>query len=181
MRTFIALELPEEIKTEINQIQQGLKKVGVQAKWVRPKITHLTIAFLGSITPTNVEPIGEILKKASSEIRPIKLHLAKIGCFPNPAKARIIFVDLGGELDKLNALTKKIRKGLKKEKIWFDKKPFSAHLTLGRIKKRKNLAKVLKKAAVKKIEFLAKEVTLNKSNLGSAGPVYAKLRRVFLT
>lgn len=180
MRAFIALELPEEIKTEIKNIQQQLKMAGVQAKWVKPEIAHLTLAFLGLITPNKVEPIGRILEEVAGQIKPAKLHLAKIGCFPDLAKARIVFVDLGDELGKLNALAIKVRKGLKKEKIYFDKKPFTAHITLGRIKKRQNLTKIIKENKIKRVQFIADKISLTKSQLTEAGPIYKKLTCVSL-
>lgn len=175
MRAFIALELPEEIKVEIKNIQQDLDKAGVQARWVKPEIAHLTLAFLGSITPNRVEPISKTLKEVAGKIKSTKLYLSQIGCFPHPTKARIVFIDLGGELEKLNALTTKIRKGLKKEKIWFDKKPFRSHVTLGRIKKRQNLTKIIKEIKIKEIEFIANEISLTKSQLTETGPIYTKL------
>ena len=181
MRAFIALELPDKIKAEIKKLQQELKKANVQARWVDPEIAHLTLAFLGSTPPNKITPISQILENKASQIKTASLHLSKLGCFPNSASPRIIFVDLAGETKKINFLTKKIRKNLKKEKIWFDKKPFSAHLTLGRIKKRKNLTKILKRVRIKKIKFQAKEIILNKSQLGPAGPAYTKLKKVFLT
>lgn len=180
MRAFIALELPEETKTEINKIQRDLKKVGVLARWVKPEISHLTLAFLGSITPNKVEPIGKILDEAGSQVRPINLKLTKIGCFPSPTKARIIFIDLGGEIGKLNALVIKIRKRLKKEKIYFDKKPFVNHVTLGRIRKKQNLTKLVGKSKVKKITFVASKVSLTKSTLTQSGPIYTQLKCVSL-
>jgi len=177
MRAFIALELPAEIKIEVSKIQKELAKAGVQVKWVKPEIAHLTLAFLGSITPNKVEPISEILDGAASQIEPAQLYLAKIGCFPSPAKARIVFVDLGGELGKLHALATKIRKQLKKEKIWFDKKPFVSHITLGRIKRQQNLAQLIRKTKIKRVKFVANEVTLTKSTLTPSGPKYQPLKK----
>lgn len=180
MRTFISLELPEKIKVEIGKIQKELANSGVQARWVKPEISHLTLVFLGSIMPDKVKPIGEILDEVAGQIKPINLHLTKIGCFPGPTKARIIFVDLEGELGKLHTLATKIRKGLKKERIYFDKKPFVSHVTLGRIKKRQNLTKVIEKIKIKRIKFVAREVSLTKSTLSSSGPIYTQLRCVSL-
>jgi 2'-5' RNA ligase len=180
VRAFIALELPEEIKKEIGRSQKDLKKAGVQARWVRPELSHLTLAFLGSITPDKIEPIEASLNEAVSQIEPIQLHLLKIGCFPSPSRARIVFVDLGGELAKLNALAIKIRKGLKKKKIYFDKKPFVSHVTLGRIRKKQNLNKIISKAKVKKVKFVAREVSLNQSTLTETGPVYNKIKQLDL-
>ncbi len=176
MRAFIALELPEKTKKEISKIQQDLKKAGVQARWIKPKLSHLTLAFLGSITPDKVELIEKILDEVTYQIKPVQLHLLKIGCFPSPTRARIIFVDLGDELGKLNALAIKIRKRLKKEKIYFDKKPFVSHVTLGRIKKQQNLTQLIKKTKIKKVKFVASEVSLTKSTLTESGSIYTQLK-----
>ena len=180
MRAFIALEIPEEIKREIGQIQDQLKKSGIQAKWVKPEIAHLTLAFLGSITPNQVEPIGKILEVSASQIKSISLSLSKIGCFPSPTKAKIIFVSLEGELDKLNILATKIRKELKKVNIYFDEKPFLSHITLGRIKRKQNLSHLIEEIQVKKVEFVTNQVTLTQSTLTDSGPIHKILKSFFL-
>lgn len=181
MRVFIALELPEEIRTEIDKIQKGLIRVGVQARWVKPEIAHLTLTFLGSITPNKAEIISNLLAQVVRQIKPVKLKLHQVGCFPSPKKPRVIFVALQGELDKLNALAIKIQKKLKKEKIWFDQKPFSAHVTLGRVEKKLNLSKILKEMKVEQVEFIANEVTFQKSNLTKSGPIYQTLTQFRLS
>lgn len=180
MRAFISLELPSQIKKEIGQIQAQLEKAGIQVRWVRPEITHLTLAFLGSITPNRLQPIEKILEEVASQIKPAKLKLSKLGFFPSPEKARIIYVDLSGEVGKLNALSIKIRKRLKKEEVWFDKKPFVAHVTLGRVKKRQNLAYLINRVKMVRVEFVANQICLNKSTLTESGPVYEKLKCVSL-
>jgi 2'-5' RNA ligase len=177
MRVFIALELSREIKKELEKVQNQLKKAGAQATWVKPEIAHLTLAFLGSITSNQVETIHQVLEEIGQG-KPIQLELGQVGCFPHPAKPRVIFVSLKGELVKLNSLVKQIREGLKKEKIGFDKKPFRTHVTLGRVKKRQNLTPILKGIKVKKTKFLAQEITLIKSELTPSGPVYSKLKRI---
>lgn len=179
MRAFIALELSQEIKKELAKVQKQLQKAGAKATWVKPEISHLTFAFLGSVTHKELEIIHKILDQI--EVKPIQLELAQLGCFPHPERARIIFINLQGDLKELKALAREIRKNLKKEKIWFDEKPFVAHVTLGRIKKRQNLTHVLKGIKPKRIKFSAQEITLNQSQLGSSGPKYIKLKRCFLT
>lgn len=176
MRAFIALELPEEIKKEIREIQSQLKNAGVQATWVKPEITHLTIAFLGSVTHKQLEIIHQILEGVVPSS--LRFRLGLINFFPNPARPRIIFLDFEGDLEKLKNLVSQLRQQLKKEKIWFDDKPFVAHITLGRIKKRQNLTQVLKGIKIKKIEFLSNEITFNQSELGSLGPIYTRLETI---
>ncbi len=178
MRVFIALELPKEIKKEISKIQKQLQRAGAKATWVKPEITHLTLAFLGSVTHNQLEIVHKILDEI--KIKPIRLEFNSPGCFPHPKRARIIFVDLQGDLKKLCLLATQIRNNLKKQKIWFDDKPFKAHVTLGRVKRRQNLTRVLKGVRVKKLEFLTQEITLNQSELGSSGPTYTNLKKILL-
>lgn len=180
MRAFIGLELPSQVKKEISQIQNQLQKAGVQAKWVKPEIAHLTLAFLGEVTPNKIETVENIIEEVATQIKPAKLKLDQIGFSPSAEKARIIFIDLSGELGKLNALAQKIRKRLKKEEVWFDKKPFVAHATLGRVKRRQNFTHLINRVKIERVEFTASEVCLNKSTLTEAGPVYEKLKCVSL-
>ena len=177
MRVFIALELPEEIKKQIAKLQKQLQRAGAKATWVKPEIIHLTLAFLGSVTPNQLEIIHKVLDEITPKL--IKLELNQLGCFPYPEKARIIFLDLQGDSKELNQLTNLIRQNLKNQKVWFDDKPFKAHLTLGRLRKQTNLTHVLKGVKVKKIGFSAQEISLNQSVLGPTGPKYVKLKRCY--
>lgn len=180
MRAFIALEIPELVKKEIGKIQIQLEQAGIQARWVKPEISHLTLAFLGSITPDKIEVIGKILNEAVAKTDSIHLELHQLDCFPAPSRPRIIFVSLQGETDKLNDLALKIRKGLKKAGIYFDEKPFLNHITLGRIKRKQNLSHLIEEIQVKKVEFVANEVTLTQSTLTDSGPIYKILKSFFL-
>jgi 2'-5' RNA ligase len=172
MRIFIALEVPEKIKKEIEKTQNQLKNAGIKARWARPEIAHLTLVFIGETMPTKIREIEKILKEASAQISPISLWLEKIGAFPSPAKAKIIHLSLKGEMGKLNALVLKIRKSLKKQKINFDQKLFIPHLTLGRLKKPQNLTWFLSKIKIPRRKFLVKQLNLIQSTLTPQGPNY---------
>lgn len=172
MRTFIALEIPEKAKKELANIQEELKTKGIQARMVEAKIIHLTLSFLGEVSQNKIVSVEKILEKIAQEISLVKLRLNKVDCFPSPLKARTIFLSLEGELGKLKALALKISKNLKKENIWFDKKPFVPHLTLGRLKSQQNLKKAIKKIKVHKIEFLGEKISLVQSILTPQGPIY---------
>ncbi len=180
MRAFIALEIPEQIKQTVEKIQQELKQSGFQAHWVKPKTAHLTLAFLGSITSDKIRVIEKILKEVACQIKPVKIQLYKIDFFPSLNKREIIFVNLKGELGKLNALSLKIRRRLKEAGIYFDEKKFVAHLTLGRIKNHQNNLEKINKIKFKRIKFVAKKISLIKSQLTKGGPIYKTIKCVFL-
>ncbi len=176
IKAFIAVEIPKKIKSEILKIQNCLKKAGLEAKWIRSENVHLTVTFLGSINDRQTTQIKKILTPMNRFIeKPIQLLFGKISAFSNVLNARIIFVDLSGEIEKLSALAVKIRNELKNKKIWFDEKPFVAHITLGRFKKPQNLSQLVQKFAVKKIPFAVKEISLYQSQLSPAGSIYSKL------
>ena len=138
MRTFIALELSNPIKHELSRLQQELTKSNADVKWVKPENIHLTLKFLGNIDETKLEQIKHILDGISSEEKPFEIHLSELGAFPNLNRPRVLWVGL----DKGSSETKQIAAALETElqKIGFPKeeRPFSAHLTLGRVKSGKN-------------------------------------------
>jgi 2'-5' RNA ligase len=175
MRIFIALEVPEKIKKEIEKTQNQLKNAGIKGRWVSPEIAHLTLVFIGKTMPTKIREIEKILKEASTQTSPISLWLEKIGAFPSPTKAKIIYLSLKGELGKLNALGLKIRKSLKKQKINFDRKPFIPHLTLGRLKKPQNLTRLLSKIKFSRQQFFGHQLNLIQSILTFQGTIYKTL------
>jgi len=175
MRIFIALEIPEKIKKEIEKIQNQLKNTGIKVRWVKPEIIHLTLVFLGEIAPNKIGNIERILSGVSTQISPVNLWLEKVDAFPSPTKAKIIYLSLKGELGKLNALALKIRKLLKKQKINFDQKPFVPHLTLGRLKKPQDVSGLLSKIKILRQEFFVHHLKLIQSTLNPQGPVYKTL------
>jgi 2'-5' RNA ligase len=180
MRAFIALELPPTIKKELASCQRKLDKAGVQARWVKPELSHLTLAFLGSITPEKKEKVIQILDEAGKQAHPFLLYLQKINAFPNLTNPRIIFLDLGGEIEKLNLFVNLLRQELKKEKIFFDEKPFTSHITLGRIKRKQNFKKIIGQIKPEKTRFVADKVNFIESTLAPSGPIYRTLKSLSL-
>lgn len=176
MRGFIAFDLPENIKKEIKKTQEELKLFKIQAKWVKSENFHLTLAFLASINQEQVSHIKKILASINRLIEtPISLQLKKISGFPDVLKSRVIFVDLDGEIKRLNHLVTNLRNELKEKKIWFDEKPFVPHLTLGRFKKPQNISQLNKKFFVRKIFFEVKEIFLYQSQLHPSGAIYRRI------
>lgn len=175
MRIFISFNLPKKIKSEVSKIQDYLKKTGLEAKWVKPENTHLTIAFLGSINPEQITVVKEIVNKVNQRLNPIKLTLSEISAFPNVSRARVIFVGLSGQIETLNKIAKEAQEELKRKNIWFDEKPFVAHLTLGRFKKPTNLTQFINKLNIKRVPLEVKNVSCYQSLPTPSGPIYTKL------
>ena len=179
IRTFIAIELPEEIIYTIGKVQEEIKSHGFKIRWVRPGNIHLTLKFLGNIKEADTEKVGRAISESVKGYRPISLVVKGIGVFPGIKRPRVIWLGISEQFDLLTGLQKTLDEKL--EAIGFpkEKRPFRGHLTMGRIKDKidpKRLHGVLKEFAQFESEhFFAHRIILYKSELKPKGAVYTKL------
>jgi 2'-5' RNA ligase len=137
IRTFIAIELPDELKLALIRLQDQLKS-GSQApvKWVKPNGIHLTLKFLGNIGIDTVGKITTALEEAVGGISPFHLEAKGLGVFPNLRRVQVIWVGVTGEVDQLRQLQQSIESSLKALGFVPESRPFSPHLTLARLSDR---------------------------------------------
>lgn len=133
MRFFIALEVPEESKSELSQIQSHLKKIIPGLKPTDPEKLHLTIAFVGENPENLKDPLTEIIKKAVDGITSFQFTPAYIDGFPHLHNARIIWIGVKGDIDKLLLIRHKIKDGLLHLNLDADERRFIPHIALGKI------------------------------------------------
>lgn len=141
---------------------------------------HLTLKFLGNVESASVPLILEAMRSVAGRTPPMALHTTDVGA-PNPDRARVIWLDVGGEtalLDRLRAdLEDTIcRIGFKKEK-----RRFHPHLTLARAKKGAVRLPAGLAGAVPSVRFGVDRIVLYSSELRSGGAVYKALGRARLT
>jgi len=182
IRTFIAIELPNEIRNKIGELQNSLKKFGGRVSWTKPGNIHLTLKFLGDTDENLIDEITSQLKESVASIKPIQITVRSVGTFPNFKNPRVIWVGAESEQNRLAELAGKIEDcvepfGFKKEN-----RPFSAHLTLGRVKDVKGIQPVLDKLKDQENfeagSFQAAEFLLIKSELKPTGAIYTSLRKI---
>lgn len=184
MRTFIAIELPEEIKRQIEQLQAPLKKTDAFVSWVKPKNIHVTLKFLGEVPEDKIGQVFSATQKALEGTRKFTMSLKGAGAFPNLRRPRVIWIGTGSGEEELSHLAQRIEEEM--EKIGFpkEKRKFSAHFTIGRVKSPKNIEKLMEKVQssdfqTEKIEV--NEVVVMKSQLHPAGAIYTPLKKVPLS
>ena len=183
MRTFIALELSDEIKNELSRLEGELKKVGGDIKWVKPKNIHLTLKFLGDVDDGKIEQIKKILDQISSQNKAFEISLFKLGAFPNVDNPRVIWVGLDKGCSDAEQIAQSVEDEL--SKIGFEKesRPFSAHFTLGRVKSGKNKAALkesFSSALPRPKSCAINNITLFQSTLTPKGPIYNSLHKANL-
>ncbi len=186
MRSFVAVGLPGEIQQAIASatatLQQLLPKPLV--RWVRQENVHLTLKFLGDVSPANLDLLAEALKLEFSQHEPFELSAGGIGAFPNSRKARVLWVGLSAPSD-LTALQHCVEGVANRLGFPSEERPFSAHLTIGRVGQGASPSDLLKiRSALEgcKIGSLGsmrvEAIQIYKSDLNPDGSVYTPLYKI---
>ncbi|MBL7069275.1 MAG: RNA 2',3'-cyclic phosphodiesterase [Candidatus Omnitrophica bacterium] len=185
IRTFIALELSPEIKDELTQLQAQLKSINADVKWVKPQSMHLTLKFLGDIVQEQIEEIKKILDNAASRHASFEVSLFQVGGFPRLESPRVIWVGIDKGCSQSEAIAKELEEELERIGFEKEKRPFSAHLTLGRVRSPKERNELVSK--IKALDFkpsascIIDKITLFQSTLTPQGSIYTPLHEAKLT
>jgi len=178
LRSFIAIELPESIQSALSDIQKDFKKSDVDVRWVRPENIHLTLKFLGTIEESMAGSITDVLQKVSGNYGTFTMTLTGVGVFPHDRSPRVVWVG-SKDSDILIDLQRDIDEGLASLGFEREKRKYTAHLTLGRVKSSRG-----KRALMEKIEtyrerefgsFDVGTISLMKSDLGPEGAKYTRV------
>jgi len=188
VRSFIAIELPEGLKVELIQLQ-GRLKLGEQSwvKWVDPNSIHLTLKFLGNIAVGRINEIIRAMEEAVLGISPFHLEVRELGAFPNFKRVQVAWVGVGGEVDKLVQLQQRIDSNLAPLGFAIETRPFTAHLTLARLRdraspdERQRFGQLIAGTRFESAYTIKVDaVSLMKSQLTREGAIYSRLSSVGL-
>ncbi len=185
MRTFIAIQLPEEIKEVLEELSGRLRKSGARANWVNPANVHLTLRFLGEISPEQVERIADLLAEGYSGTARFEVRVAGVGAFPNSHRPAVIWAGVGpleGGLGRVQAVAEQAACAIG---LAPEKRPFHPHLTLARIKDPQQGKRLIPYLEREESSyggaFIVSGVSLFSSTLRPQGPLYQCLREFALT
>ncbi|MEA3369610.1 MAG: RNA 2',3'-cyclic phosphodiesterase [Candidatus Ratteibacteria bacterium] len=182
-RVFIAISLSEAISKKIEVIQDKLKKTKADVRWVKPANIHLTLKFLGNITPEQISGLKQGLEKIARKFQPFSIFIEEMGSFPSIDSPRVIWVGISRGKEILNKMNKAIEDDLAKIGFPREERAFHPHLTLGRCrssKHRSQLAKQIKTESAFLGALAVDRISIYKSLLTSEGPVYSLLSDVVL-
>jgi 2'-5' RNA ligase len=188
LRSFIAIELPPELKSELQSIQTSLQKGQVNyVKWVDTHNIHLTLKFLGDIERAQIDPIVSAIETSTGNSRPFSLSLQDVGAFPSLDRPNIVWAGLQGDLKTLSVWQITIEQNLKPLGFTPESRPFSPHLTLGRVREnatlleKQSLGRQLAAIHLKSgSPMIVSSLNLVHSQLTPKGPIYTILRSIKL-
>lgn len=187
LRAFIAIEIPTEIKQQINVQTAALRqKLGSSVRWVSAENAHLTLKFLGDIPPIAIDSLTCMLKEKAEQTPPFDIAVVGLGAFPNLRQPRVIWVGLNAPAT-LTKLQKTLDAAVTDPELPPEKQAFSPHLTIGHV--RQPLSDAEKRAIPEALQntqigclgnFTVQSIGLFQSELKPAGPIYTCLSTVQL-
>lgn len=184
VRTFIAIKLTPEIISNISGVQEELKKSVIEVKWVKPENIHLTLKFLGHITPEELEKVKLATRETLKPFAPFEVSVSGLGAFPKIEYPRVIWVGIDKGKKELTKIASRIEENLAKIGFAKEKRGFSPHLTLGRVKSPKGRKRSIETFTKLKASNLGSmrvtKISIMKSELRPLGPVYTSLEEIDL-
>jgi 2'-5' RNA ligase len=194
IRAFLAVELSEELRARLAQIQQDIRTRlsrrllrTIRIAWVQPASIHLTVKFLGDMDDALIEPLRVAITQAMEGHRTIQIPLERLGVFPRPQQPRVLWVgpsaswDQGDDAQRLAALHQAVEERCHSCGFPPEGRPLCPHFTLARIKEgEREFGQVLVRSGMMEHSMgvgtlTVSSVVLMKSDLLPTGPVYTKL------
>jgi RNA 2',3'-cyclic 3'-phosphodiesterase len=185
MRLFVAVELDEMLRSAAEKTADGLRRRigrGLDARWVLVGNMHLTVRFIGHVAEERAPSILDALKP-SMPIAPFDLALGECGVFPPHGAPRVFWIGLKEGLPSLKAMHEEFNRRVLPFGFEPEPRPYSAHLTLARVKNAPRGSGAAAHEAVRAVRVppasgRVSEAIVFESRLSPHGPTYIPLVHV---
>ena len=182
LRTFIAVDIGDEIRDRAVSLQEKLARRSEDVKWVEPKNLHVTMLFLGEVDEREVIDVCRAVAKVTATNPRFSLTIESVGCFPNSRRPRVIWIGAGEGSEELCALHDALEPPLLQlGSHRREERQYKPHITLGRVRSDRP-ADDLAAALAKNASWVGGTVQVNQllvmcSQLTPQGPSYSVLSR----
>ena len=183
VRAFVAIELPDHVRDVLSEVVEHLRLARIQGlRPVRPEGVHLTLKFLGDIESGRVQEIVDVLTPMARGHSRFELLLGGPGAFPNTRSPRVLWLAIEGDLEPLAQLQDQAQEALQRLGYARDKRRFSPHLTVARLRDgtppamRRRAAETLASAPIDSgVSLPVEAMSLMRSRLHPQGARYERL------
>ena len=188
VRSFIAIELPDKLKSSLTRLQAQLKS-GKQpsVRWVDPNSIHLTLKFLGNISVDRTGEITRAIETATQGISPFHLEVKGLGVFPHLRRVQVAWIGLSGDVERLNQIQQRLESELTPLGFAPESRSFTPHLTLARLRdqaspsERQSFGQLIANTRIEAIyDFNVDSIKLMRSQLTREGAIYSCLNLIKL-
>lgn len=181
IRSFISIELPDGIRSSIAELITELRKAGTDVAWVPAEKIHLTLKFLGNTDDSLIQRIKEQITKKLSHYTAFYIKIVGVGCFPSEKRPRVLWIGIENS-DILRSMQKDIDTEVAGFGFPLEERPFSPHLTIGRVRSQKGIAEMLRRFAEFRTadfgEAEVKSMHIMKSELKPAGAEHTSIAEI---
>jgi RNA 2',3'-cyclic 3'-phosphodiesterase len=175
IRSFVAVSVSEGARLQIAELLGRLRhEAGPAVRWVKPELMHLTLAFLGDVSQDFLVSAKNQLSEVTRRHGAFAMQLNGLGAFPSPSRARVVWVGTEQGKGEVCSLQADVAVALGSVGYQPERRPFSPHLTIGRLRMPGDVGKAVAGQFVSE-SFSIDRVVLFRSVLGPAGPVYSVL------
>jgi 2'-5' RNA ligase len=184
IRAFIAITPPTTLQQSIAEVCRVLQRLALPWRWVTPDHIHLTLRFLGNVPDESVPSLLQAVEQAAQGHTAFPLRARALGCFPHPARARVLWVGLDDPGQALGRLNTRLTAALTPLGFPPEDRPLHPHLTLARAHHRMPASRLLPMLQTYHNwdfgEFLVTQVHLVQSQLQRGGALHTILCSVAL-
>jgi 2'-5' RNA ligase len=179
IRSFIAFDMEnEQVLSRLAAAQKLLAETGADLKLVAPRNIHVTIRFLGDISPGMVDKVYEAMKNV--KFTPFSIQLRGLGVFPNLNYPRVVWAGMTDGVEQLRSIFTQLEPKIRALGFASDAYGFSPHLTIARVRSgvnKQRLAELVTKKADYEFGLIKADcLRLKRSELSPKGPTYSTLR-----
>jgi 2'-5' RNA ligase len=176
--------MTEEIEKRLSESQSHLSHLPARIRWVRPQSIHLTLKFLGDVERDTLEEVYEITQETASYFRPFSISFRGLGVFPSSSSPKVIWVGVDEGREKVEEIAKWLDARFCEIGFEREKRRFTPHLTLGRIKSISDRVAVMDGISNLASPWFGvmnvERISVMRSRLTPDGPIYTTLREVLL-
>lgn len=188
IRTFIAVEVGNDVKARAADLIKRLKKAEADVRWVAPQNMHITLKFLGDVPNVEVPDVCRHVAEAVAQFEPFEIEFQAAGAFPDNARPKTLWIGVapGEGFDRLQAMSDAIESRLHDEMGFArERRRFQPHLTIGRVNSAGAAQAALAEIVEQNTSFDASiaeidEVLIFASYLEKSGPTYNVMGRAEL-
>jgi len=180
LRAFFAVALSDEARAcAVRSIETLRAAVQADVRWVPAENQHLTLKFLGEIGEDRVDALVARASAKLAAVAPFELALAGFGAFPSAREARVLWLGVSRGAGFLAKIARKLDGASRVAGAERERRPFSAHLTLGRLREPARV-EIERLAAPTAPPWIVSEVVLYESRLAPDGARYVPLAHLAL-
>jgi 2'-5' RNA ligase len=134
LRTFVAVEMSPQVRSRAADLVERLRVSQVKATWIKPDNMHLTLKFLGDTPENLIADVAQELTEAARGQQPFTIRVAGAGAFPDTRRPRTVWIGVQEGRQEICELAGRIEAALTRLGIRRERRSYSPHLTIARVR-----------------------------------------------